>query len=266
MKDIISIHIRYFKTEGIKKFIFCLRDFDEEHESFEDLDMTIRESLDEIWSEIPKPKTNERIKRKDVFSIEVFPLRSYRTNFEGFKVDCKKLMKRINSFNDAGTGNLPLNGFKAYLEQAWESIKNDKDLNIPSQKKIVSNVRCKEEAYNVLNKSNVDFKNLEEEIGRKSITALASKLKDIISTSQLEYEELTMYYDKDVKNENKKNMKENMNINVKNFLKKSFMSFEDKQLAKLEVMINQINQKRNYDPSVLNYFIDFKLEMKENSI
>lgn len=264
LKDIISIHIRNFKSEGVKKFIFCLRDFDEEHESFEDLDSTIRDSIDEIWSDIPKPKTLERIKRKDVFSIEVFPIRSYRTNYDGFKKDCKKLYKRVETFAGIGGNNLPLNGFKTYLDEAWKSIKNNKDLNIPNQKKIVSNVRCKEEANNVLTSSSVHIMELEKQIGRKSINVLADKIKDILNKSSLDYDESTMYYDNEVKKENKLNMKKSFDNKIKNFQKKSFETLENKEKSKIELMINEINFKKDYSVSILDKFTEIKLRIKND--
>lgn len=264
LKDIISIHIRNFKSEGVKKFIFCLRDFDENHESFEDLDSTIRDSMDEIWSDVPKPKTLERIKRKEVFSIEVFPIRSYRTHYDGFKQDCKKLLKRVESFIGIGTNNLPLNGFKTYLHQAWNNIKNDKDLNIPNQKKIVSNVRCKEEANIVLTSSSKNIMELEKEIGRKSITKLAEKIKEIINKSSIDYEENTMYYDKEVKEENKINMKKTINNKIKEFQKKSFEDFENKAKSEIEMMINDINFKKEFSISTLEKFSQIKLKIKND--
>ena len=51
--------------------------------------------------------------------------------------------------NDADQKNIPIDGLHVYIDKSWESIKDQKELNLPDQREMVANYRCielKEEA------------------------------------------------------------------------------------------------------------------------
>jgi len=48
---------------------------------------------------------------------------------------------------------VPLDGLHVYIEKSWESIKDQKELNLPDQREMVANYRCieiKEEALHTI--------------------------------------------------------------------------------------------------------------------
>lgn len=50
---------------------------------------------------------------------------------------------------DSEQKNVPLDGLHVYIDKSWESIKDQKELNLPDQREMVANYRCielKEEA------------------------------------------------------------------------------------------------------------------------
>ena len=40
------------------------------------------------------------------------------------------------------SSNLPVDAINTYGQQIWEAIKDNKDINLPSQKQMVANMRC----------------------------------------------------------------------------------------------------------------------------
>ena len=46
----------------------------------------------------------------------------------------------INNFDYSK--NLPISGLSMYFCNIWDTISNNKDLNLPSEKILVSNLRC----------------------------------------------------------------------------------------------------------------------------
>lgn len=259
LQNIISIQLRCFKQEGIKKFIFCLRDFDEEHESLGDLESTIRESMAEIWAQIKKP--DRSMKSKDVYSIEVFPFRSYRTNLKGFLEDCSRMRVKLEGYRKLSVNNLPLDGFVHYLKSSWEIIQSNKDLNIPDQKRIVANVRCKEEANEIYTEGKSKIEEIKNSVGRKSINTLVSSIKDILSKSHVEYDKNTTYYDDKAKKEHKEDLKKKFSDDMKSFLKLSFDRREDKLQNQVEIMLKQMNQKKELGIEAFNDFRMKKLDL-----
>lgn len=48
---------------------------------------------------------------------------------------------------------MPLDGLHVYIDKSWDSIKDQKELNLPDQREMVANYRCielKEEAYDLI--------------------------------------------------------------------------------------------------------------------
>lgn len=259
LQDIISIQLQCFRKEGKKKFIFCLRDFDEEHESLGELESTIRESMAEIWAQIKKPEVG--MKSRDVYSIEVFPFRSFRINKKGFLEDCARLKAKLEGFRKLAANNLPLDGFVHFLRSSWEIIQSNKDLNIPDQKRIVANVRCKEEA-NMVFKDGVDkMAAIKNRVSRVPINNLVSSVKQILKTSYQEYEQNTTFYDEQAKKEHKEELENKFSDEVKNFIRASFDNKENKVKAEVEVMINTQQKRSDLGINSFNEFHQQKLKM-----
>jgi hypothetical protein len=70
---------------------------------------------------------------------------------ENFYAKAKELKSRFEVssadslfLNDAQQKNIPLDGMPHYVEQAWHSIREQKELNLPDQRAMVANFRCNE--------------------------------------------------------------------------------------------------------------------------
>ena len=40
--------------------------------------------------------------------------------------------------------NIPIDGLSVYIDQTWDVIRNQKELNLPDQREMVANYRCNE--------------------------------------------------------------------------------------------------------------------------
>ena len=56
-------------------------------------------------------------------------------------------------FNDFDySANLPIDGLNDYIKNIWDTIKHNKDINLPNEKEIVAQIRCeaiKKEALDI---------------------------------------------------------------------------------------------------------------------
>lgn len=259
LQDIISIQLQCFRTEGKKKFIFCLRDFDEEHESLGELESTIRESMAEIWAQIKKPEKG--MKSRDIYSIEVCAFRSFRINRKGFLEDCARLHNKLEGYRKMAANNLPLDGFVHFLRSSWEIIQSNKDLNIPDQKRIVANVRCKEEANLIFQDGLGKIDAIKRRVSRASINSLVLSVKDILKTSYKEYDANTTYYDDFAKQEHKDELQNRFSDELQHFCKASFQHEERRLQAQIEVMIKSLQQKGSLGIDAFSEFHQQKLKM-----
>jgi hypothetical protein len=213
----------------------------------------------EIWAQIKKPETG--MKSKDVYSIEVFPFRSFRTNKPGFMEDCKKMIGKLDSYRNLSKNNLPLDGFVHYLRSSWKIIQSNKDLNIPDQKRIVANVRCREEAQTIHKEGRTEISKVQQLIGRKSINTLVSSLKNILAKSHDEYDMNTTFYDDKAKEEHKNELKKSFGNDMKEFLKLSYQDKELKLKSEIEIMVNTMNRRKEYGIEIFNEFHQKKIDM-----
>jgi hypothetical protein len=148
-----------------------------------------------------------------------------------------------------------------YLSSSWEVIQSNKDLNIPDQKRIVANVRCKEEANEIYTEGKSKIQEIKNAVGRKSINTLVSSIKSILNKSQSEYDQNTIYYDEKAKKEHKEELKKKFSDDMKSFLKLSFDNREEKLKNEIEVMLNQMNKKKDLGVDAFNDFRMKKLDL-----
>lgn len=261
LQDIITIQLQCFQKEGAKRFIFCLRDFDERFENLEHLQKTIEQSMQKIWAKVPKPVGKEDMNSSEIFTIEVFPFHSFRTDFDKFATDCKAMRKKLEEIDTSALNNLPLDGLVEYLKSSWEIIKNNKDLNIPDQKRIVSKVRCKEEAETILAKSTSSISGLISDIGQKRLSVIGQALKEMLNKSENEYLDNTKFYEDAAKKENLKDYKDKLSWKLKDFAKKSFDNDEKLADSKIEILSNQLQRQEQLDINSLKRFKTLKIEL-----
>mmetsp|Transcript_7917 Transcript_7917/g.1055 ORF Transcript_7917/g.1055 Transcript_7917/m.1055 type:complete len:106 (+) Transcript_7917:726-1043(+) len=82
---------------------------------------------------------------------------------------------------------IPLDGLPTYMESIWDKIRNDKDLDIPSQKQLLANLRCGE----LKQQSLVHFSQISEQLFKEANEGYYPDFG--IETTQLINEALEVY-------------------------------------------------------------------------
>ncbi len=85
-----------------------------------------------------------------------------------------------------------------YLQQIWETISLNQDLNIPNQKIMVSTYRCNEVKNGVLDQSMSDFNDLRKDLSQNKGVNLRERYNEIIEKSVLEFQNNTKFYDEEI--------------------------------------------------------------------
>ncbi|PQQ04604.1 protein ROOT HAIR DEFECTIVE 3 homolog 1-like [Prunus yedoensis var. nudiflora] len=105
---------------------------------------------------------------------------------------------------------VPASGFSLSLQEIWEKIKKDRDLDIPSIKVMVATVRCEE----IANEKYSAFAANEKWTQLKVISVhpggFGKKLSSMIDTCTSEYDEEATYYDEGVKSVKRKQLEEKL--------------------------------------------------------
>lgn len=150
LKTIFEVNLKLFNTDSRQRILFMLRDFNERQNNLQILKQQINETMVKIWTEISKPASHQHLSVFECFEFEFFTLANKEYMAEQFTqgVDHLRGMFTDSSRQDylfAGTKNdIPIDGLPIYFQHMWSLIKSEKDLNIPTQKAMLSNLRCSE--------------------------------------------------------------------------------------------------------------------------
>lgn len=104
--------------------------------------------LHDIWKDIPKPENFADVPFSKLFAVQVYTLCYFK--MKEFKEQCQQLRNKLVEMQDPEylfksfeyDRNLPVDGLPVYLGNIWDTIANNKDLNLPNEKILVSNLRC----------------------------------------------------------------------------------------------------------------------------
>lgn len=127
------------------RLLFVLRD----HVSspFETLCNTLRTDVDNIWNTISKPDAARDTPITNYFDIDFFALPHKVLMADMFQSKGAELRRRFHEnevFLEEYSRGVAADGFAAYAEGVWETIRANRELDIPSQKEMLAHVRCEQ--------------------------------------------------------------------------------------------------------------------------
>lgn len=133
------------------RLLFVIRD----HVSspFETLCNTLRTDVNNIWSTISKPEVAWNTPVTDYFDIDFFALPHKVLMRNEFYAKGKELRRRFHEkevFLAEYSRGVAADGFAAYAESVWDTIRANRELDIPSQKEMLAHVRCEEIARDAM--------------------------------------------------------------------------------------------------------------------
>lgn len=137
IKVIFELNIKLFRTDIPKVILFVIRDFDSEHENFDNIKNTVSRDVKKLWDEINKPAEFLNSSPTDYFHIGYFPTSHYKFQREKFNDDIKELSSRMLDNQNKeyywnhidNSKNIPFDGIYKYIDQVWTAIRENKELN-----------------------------------------------------------------------------------------------------------------------------------------
>ena len=151
----------------------------------------VKESIDRIWESIHKPPGREGCTIDRLFNLEYFGFPHYELQKDQFFESVgtfrslfvqrggggdKSVFRSPNTFR-----GIPLEALPPYLHNCWQAILKSKDLDIPSQREMLSRFRCKDLADEQLAAFRTECDDFVERMNSKG--ELIPKLKDTLQTS-----------------------------------------------------------------------------------
>ncbi|XP_039159053.1 protein ROOT HAIR DEFECTIVE 3-like [Eucalyptus grandis] len=218
LKTVFPVMMRLFSPQKTT-LLFVIR-IKQGSMPLEYLEPFLREDVQKIWDNVPKPQAHKETPLSEFFNVEVVALSSYEKKEEQFKEEVAILRQRF--FHSIAPGELtgyqrgivPALGFSFNAQQMWKVIKENKDLRLPAHKVIVATERCEriaDENIPVLLKmssSKQDWHLIEEAARSGPVPGFGKKLSSIIEACLSGYESEAVYFDKNVRSSKRKQLEE----------------------------------------------------------
>eukprot|EP00871_Galdieria_phlegrea_P000175 jgi/Galph1/1158/GphlegSOOS_G5738.1 len=171
LRTVLELNLQLFQNDREHrktKLLFVLRDHVET--SLDLLANTIRTDLEATWKSLQKPLQFENSQVEDFFDLQFVSLPHMVLKPEQFEASVKSLREGFHDedekqsiFHPEYRRLVAADGFTTYAYNIWETIRSNKEVDIPSQREMLATVRCEEiaeEAYQQAHKKLEDW-NLE---------------------------------------------------------------------------------------------------------
>lgn len=151
LKTVLEVNLQLFHNKKERCLLqFVIRDF-LGNTSMENLADTIMTDLNNIWASLSKPEGFENSVINDFFDVGFTGLPHKILCSDAFSEAVDSLRERFvdnnNSdyiFNVSYHKKIPADGFSLYTREIWDTIENNKDLDLPTQQQLLAQYRCDE--------------------------------------------------------------------------------------------------------------------------
>jgi len=153
LKTVFEVNLQLFDSTNRTVLMFIIRDHIEEETPEEQLRTKLYKEVDKIWAEIRKPEKFRNTTVAELFELKFCALPHMKLQKQQFKQRVDKLREQFVNPQDEGylfqgdhhgRKSVPADGFGLYMEQCWQTIRSNKELNLPTQKEMLATFRCDE--------------------------------------------------------------------------------------------------------------------------
>ncbi|KAM9983142.1 hypothetical protein ACTFIZ_005752 [Dictyostelium cf. discoideum] len=204
LKTVFELNLQLFQKKRNHKILifFLIRDHDGVT-PLERLKATLMEDITKLWTDLQKPDEFVGTRESDFFDFEFTTLPHKIYSPTAFLGQVEQLKQRfsdssVDSFipkRKYRNDDIPADGFYQFSYQVWETIKSNRDLDLPSQKEMLALYRCDEFVEQSMTQFTRDIKPIKEHIERGRIQEqFGEKSKRILDQSLSVYDEPAQRY------------------------------------------------------------------------
>lgn len=149
------------------------------------LQATLTADLTRIWDSLTKPSGLAQAQLSDYFDLSFTALPHKILEAQRFENEVAQLRERFVDktlqdylFKDVYHKRIPADGVAVYMENIWQQVQNNKDLDLPTQQELLAQFRCDEIASTALNEFNTQAKSQKRPIeAGKVVQGLGEMMK-----------------------------------------------------------------------------------------
>lgn len=156
LKTILEVNLQLFQQHNKTILLFLIRDHIEEDTPMASLQIKLLHEVHQIWSEIRKPEKFADSQIDEFFTFKFYALPHMKLQKAKFDAGIEELRQCfLNAehpqyyFREPLNKSVPSDGIGKYFSQIWDTVRENKELNLPGQKQMLAAYRCDEVATQV---------------------------------------------------------------------------------------------------------------------
>ena len=155
--------------------------------------------VNDAWGKIPKSADKSHVKLSDLFELKVFFLPSKqqereKQNWERGIGELKKFLVESTQNQELIRDNIPVTDLPQYMQNIWTTIEQDKDINLPQEKVLLSSMRCQEIKKKAYETHIDEFRDEIEKSERSFNKDFANNIRNIVDKMFSDYDRETVGY------------------------------------------------------------------------
>lgn len=152
----------------------------------DNLQATLTADLVRIWDSLAKPSGLAQAQLSDYFDLSFTALPHKILETQKFEHEVARLRERFADkamqdylFKDVYHKRIPADGVAVYMENIWQQVQDNKDLDLPTQQELLAQFRCDEIASTALSEFNAQAKSQKRPIeAGKVVPGLGELMKN----------------------------------------------------------------------------------------
>ncbi|KAJ6748233.1 PROTEIN SEY1 [Salix purpurea] len=252
LKTVFQV-IKRSSKQPKKTILFVIRDHTKT--PLERLKKFIFEDIEKIWDAVPEPETTTLY---EFFKVEITALPSYEFQEVEFKEQVAQLRQQfVHSTCPGGLvgdrKKVKSASFSIYAEDIWKTIKENKDLDLPSLKVMVATFRCEAIAEEKLKcfTSNMRWLAIKEDVQTGPVPGFGEDVTSILETCLSEYDIEVGHFDQEVRNAKRKQLLSNVLMVVHDAYDTMLMHLYSNTVNSFKTSLEQsLNEGREYVASI----------------
>ncbi|KAL7712196.1 Protein SEY1-like protein 2 [Entamoeba marina] len=263
LKTVFELNLQLFVKEESPKtlIVFVIRDR-EPDTPFEQLERAVMEDIMRIWDTVIPPEQFANSSVNRFFDFQFVSLPHYEHFYGDFVQEVQQLRKRFDASSDETfflpqyNKEIPADGLSCFCEQIWDTIKENKELDLPSQREMLSRYRCNEISKQI-------SKDFEESVkAYKDQLKVGEPIKDfkiifakVINKMIEQYKESTQRYTENIVEEIESTLLKSLQSSIESLfdnqmtlMEKIMLKEAEKQYSIIRNGYASLHNKREFNP------------------
>ena len=214
LRTVIQVNLKLFRPERRTTLAFVIRD--KTKTPLDMLQKVLKEDIQAIWETIEKPSGYRDSAFEDLFDTHFFGMPSFELSEAAFDESCGALRKLFapDCLLPPDGSRVPGAALALDMQNMWETITKNRDINIPAHRILVAQMRCgqvaREQAEAFVSSEEWQALRRQCDESEETVSDIGSQLEVLFAARSGAYDDETQLFDAEVRAHYRKQLAEDI--------------------------------------------------------